>query len=65
MRKYRYDAAGKFEKANASEIIEGIKRMSNRDREERGKEKRNREREATSTVSTKLENLLHDNFTPI
>lgn len=38
--KYRLDIAGKLEKANASEIIEGIKRTSKRDREEHGKKKR-------------------------
>ena len=55
--KYRLDAAGKLEKANAPEIIEGIKRTSKEDREEQGKRKRKREKEGT-TVSAKQENLL-------
>ena len=54
----------KLEKANTSEIIEGMKRTSKGDREEEEEEeeeekrKRNREKEGTSTVSAKLENLL-------
>ena len=47
-----------LEKANASEIIKGIKKMSKGGREEQGKRKRKREKEGTSTVSVKLRNLL-------
>lgn len=51
--KYWLDAAGMLEKANASEIIEGIKRTSKEDREEHGKRKRKREKEGTSLCKVK------------
>lgn len=51
--KYWLDAAGMLEKANVSEIIKGIKKMSKGGREEQGKRKRKREKEGTSLCEAK------------